>query len=82
MSVLVTKSKTYQQDFLTNAFFILKRFFNEYVTTHTRVRPVLAKNMYILASFVNKWISFKKMFTFLERLPQRQHFWLNKILSA
>ena len=31
----------------------------------TRVRPVLAENMDILASFVNKWISFKTKFTFL-----------------
>ena len=48
----------------------------------TRVRPVLVKNIIILASYVSKQmdIYLKKNCTLLERLPQRRHVWPNPIL--
>ena len=46
----------------------------------TRIRPVLVKNMIILASYVNKWTFILEKFTLLERLSQRQYVWPKTIL--
>ena len=42
------------------------------VFAYTRSRPVLVKNMIILAANVNKWTFIEEKCTLLERLPQRR----------